>query len=174
MFTIGLISDTHSFLDPRVAQYFANVDEIWHAGDIGDIEVLYQLKEQKPVQAVYGNIDDANVRRITEEHLIQEREGLRIYMTHIAGNPPRYNGKVRENITGHKPQLLICGHSHLLKVMPDRENQLLYMNPGAAGRHGFHRMRTLIRFSIEQGKIIKPEVIELGLRGKIQQQPPPS
>jgi len=163
---IGLISDTHSYLDPKVFKYFEHVDEVWHAGDIGDIQILHDLKAFKPTIAVFGNIDHKNVQLETEAYACHMREGMKILMTHIAGKPPRYNPGVLSVIRNERPGIFICGHSHILKVMPDRENKLLYMNPGAAGRHGFHKVRTLIRFEIDQSKIQNPEVVELGPRGK--------
>lgn len=158
---IGLLSDTHGFLDERVFEYFADVDEIWHAGDIGPGDIPDRLEKFKPFKAVWGNIDDPEIRRRYPEDDIFIREGLKIWMTHIGGKPPKYNKRVKELMPEYTPGMFICGHSHILKVMPDQYHQLLYINPGAAGRQGFHKVRTLIRFSIEQGKARDLEVIEL-------------
>lgn len=164
---IGLISDTHSFLDPKVFNHFQSCDEIWHAGDVGDIAVIEQLKAFKPVRGVFGNIDDQSVRQKYPEKLVFEVEGVKVYMIHIGGTPPRYAKGVKADLKKEKPRLFICGHSHILKVMPDKElDNMLYMNPGAAGRQGFHRMRTLLRFDLEAGSIKNLEAIELGKRGQ--------
>ena len=163
---IGLLSDTHGYLDPKVFQYFDEVDEIWHAGDIGTMEVLEELQAFKPTVAVWGNIDGGKLRVQCTEGEVFEREGLRILLTHIAGKPPKYNQKVLSYIKQYRPKLLVCGHSHILKVMPDKINDLLFMNPGAAGKHGFHNVKTLLRFSIESGVARELEVVELGPRAK--------
>lgn len=165
---IGLISDTHSFLDPNVFEHFAEVDEIWHAGDIGIISLTDQLEAFKPLKAVYGNIDDAVLRRTFPEDLRFDCEGLDVFITHIGGYPGRYNKRVKGILENDPPGLFICGHSHILKVMPDKQHGLLHMNPGAAGHHGFHHMRTLLRFKVDQGKIKDLEAVELGRRGAIE------
>lgn len=164
---IGLLSDTHSFLDKTLLTHFQNCDEIWHAGDIGNLKVADELENLKPFRAVYGNIDGAAARRRYPEHDRFDCEGLDVWMTHIGGYPGRYNVRVREDIRTKSPGLFICGHSHILKVMSDKKLGLLHLNPGACGKEGFHKMRTAMRFEIEDGKIQKLEVIELGLRGKI-------
>lgn len=164
---IGLLSDTHAWLDPAIFTYLKDCDEIWHAGDIGNLQVLQELEAFKPTVAVYGNVDDHKVREALPEDQIFSREGMRFLMTHIAGVPPRYNTRVRQLLLRVKPQVLICGHSHILKVQQDREARLLYMNPGAAGKHGFHKVKTLLRFSIQQGKLQQMEVVELGPRGNL-------
>lgn len=164
---IGLISDTHSYLDEKVFQCFAEVDEIWHAGDIGTLSLLEKLEAFKPTVAVYGNIDDSNIQPAAPENQFFEREGVKVLMTHIAGKPPRYNARVKKLIQQHQPHLLVCGHSHILKVQPDRENNLLFMNPGAAGIHGFHQMKTVLRFELKNGKPKNLEVVELGKRGAL-------
>lgn len=164
---IGLISDTHYHLDESVFHHFEPCDEIWHAGDIGGLSLLEKLEAFKPTIAVWGNIDDHEVRAATTEGHVFERAGIRILMTHIAGKPPKYNKKVHQHILRHQPKLLVCGHSHILKVMPDKTNNLIYINPGAAGIHGFHRMKTIMRFDLNAGKVENMEVIELGLRGKL-------
>lgn len=167
--TLGLIADTHGFLDPKIASYFNTCDEIWHAGDIGNIEVLESLQRIKPTFAVYGNIDGNDIRTLCPQDLYLEREGVHILMTHIAGAPGRYHKRVKTLIQKHPPNLLICGHSHILKVLKDPvyEN-LLYVNPGAAGKQGFHHQKTIIRMSLADGRISDLEVIELGKRGSLQ------
>jgi len=164
---IGLLSDTHSFLDPKVFEYFADCDEVWHGGDVGDASLLDELEAFKPLRGVYGNIDDTAVRRRLPLNLDFEVEGLRVFITHIGGYPGRYTPRVRKLLDETKPGLYICGHSHILKVMMDKKRHCLHMNPGACGKHGFHRMRTLLRFDVENGRVENLEVIELGLRGKV-------
>ncbi len=168
---IGLISDTHGYLDPKVFNYFNECDEIWHAGDFGDIVVSDQLQSFRTLRGVYGNIDGTEVRQTHPLDQLFECEGLKVYITHIGGYPGNYFPEARKKIEDFKPGLFICGHSHILKVMPDKKNNLLHMNPGAAGKHGFHKIRTLLRFEIEDGKIRNPEAIELGLRGLIENLP---
>ncbi|MBS1556543.1 MAG: metallophosphoesterase family protein [Bacteroidetes bacterium] len=164
---IGLISDTHSHLDPKVLEYFQSVDEIWHAGDIGEVSVTQQLEHLKPLRAVYGNIDDKNLQALYPEYLWFDCEGLRIWMTHIAGSPPNYNPRTKKILKEKSADVLICGHSHILKVIKDPKYNLLYINPGAAGNHGFHHIKTIMRFEILNKEIKNMEVIELGKRGKI-------
>lgn len=162
---IGLLSDTHGWLDPQLSEALADCDELWHAGDLGNLAVADALlSTAKPLLAVYGNIDDTAVRQRYPLDLIFEREGLKILMTHIGGYPGRYTARLKKLLDVHKPQLYVCGHSHILKVVPDQARQLLHINPGACGREGFHRMRTAVRFSLSAGKIADLEVIELGLR----------
>jgi putative phosphoesterase len=163
---IGLISDTHGYLDPKVFEHFKNCDEVWHAGDFGEM-VSDQLKDFKPLRGVYGNIDDQKIRNDHPEELFFECEGLSILMTHIGGSPGHYYPQAGKSIERYKPSLFICGHSHILKVMKDHKHDLLYMNPGAAGKHGFHKVRTLLRFEISKKKIENLEIIELGLRGAL-------
>ena len=164
---IGLLSDTHGYLDSKVFQYFKECDEIWHAGDIGSLEVAHQLKKFKPVRAVFGNIDSSEIQNVFPEHLSFLCEETKVLITHIAGNPPRYNSTVNKLRALHKPELLICGHSHILKVESDQKNKLLFINPGAAGNHGFHKTKTLVRFEINKKKITNLQVIEIGERGKL-------
>lgn len=167
---IGLLSDTHGYLDEKVFQYFENCDEIWHAGDIGTLEVHDRLSEFKPVKAVYGNIDNHEIRNICPEWHQFHCEGLHILMTHIGGYPPRYNRRVYARLKKDTPDIFICGHSHILKVMTDpRLDSLLYLNPGAAGKHGFHRVKTIIRFEINDTKVENMQVIELGKRASKKQ-----
>ena len=163
---IGLMSDTHSFLDKKVFEHFAAVDEIWHAGDIGSEAVADALEAFKPLRAVYGNIDNQTLRQRYPEILTWHTEGMKIWMTHIGGYPSRYAARIKAILQAEKPDLYICGHSHILKVMPDRALNLLHINPGACGVEGFHRIKTLVRFDILEGKIQNLEVIELGLRGR--------
>ncbi len=161
---IGLISDTHSFLDEKVYKYFDDCDEVWHAGDFGSIEVSDQLSQFKPLRGVYGNIDGHDIRIVHPEDLIFEIEGKKIWMRHIVGYPKRYAKGITSLIEQIKPDLIICGHSHILRVMKDEKRDLLYMNPGAAGKHGFHHVRTLLKFDIKEGNLSELKVIELGKR----------
>ena len=164
MFRIGLLSDTHGFYDIRIAGYFSHCNEIWHAGDIGGMDVVEKLEKIAPVVAVHGNIDDTSIRVRFPEHQRLNREGLDIWMTHIGGYPGRYASHVRSVIRNDPPGLFISGHSHILKIMPDKKLGLLHMNPGAAGRYGLHRVRTMIRFEVDSGKVHNVDVIELGPR----------
>ncbi len=164
---IGLISDTHGFLDESVFRYFESCDEIWHAGDIGTVDVLEQLEKFKTTRAVFGNIDGHDLRIRTKEYLLINGPNIKFLLIHIAGKAPRYNPQVRKLIQEFKPNVLICGHSHFLKVERDIAHDLLFMNPGAAGRHGFHKVRTLLRFELADGKLENLEVIELGSRSRL-------
>ncbi len=170
---IGLLSDTHSYLDPTLLDHFANCDEIWHAGDVGDVSLLDELEAVKPLRGVYGNIDDAKVRARLPLNNHFEVAGLSVFMTHIGGYPGRYTARVRALLREHRPGLYLCGHSHILKVMPDPKlprpdgRPLLHINPGACGKHGFHKVRTAVRFEVSEGVVKNLEVIELGLRGAI-------
>jgi putative phosphoesterase len=170
MYRIGLISDTHGTLDERIAEHFRKCDEIWHAGDIGDLEVVRLLEQIAPVTAVYGNIDGIAIRSRFPEHQRHTREGLDIWMTHIGGYPGRYDPRIRHVIDTDPPGLFISGHSHILKIMPDKKAGFLHMNPGAAGKSGLHKVRTIIRFEISDGRVEHADVIELGPRvaGSIQ------
>lgn len=165
---IGLISDTHGYLDPLVARYFEPCHEIWHAGDVGDMQVLDSLKALKPTFAVYGNIDGLAIRQQYPEDLWLERQGLRVLITHIAGRPGRYEKRIKPFLMANPPHLLVCGHSHILKVVKDKDfNDMWYINPGAAGRQGMHRIKTIMRMTLGRGKITNLEVIELGKRGAL-------
>lgn len=164
---IGLISDTHSYLDPKVFEYFKECDEIWHAGDIGDKQVADQLEKFKPLRAVFGNIDDKAMQARYPEDLWFTCEGLTFWMTHIGGAPPNYNPRIKKLLKEKTPDVFICGHSHILRVKKDPAFNMLYINPGAAGNHGFHSIKTLIRFEINTKIISKLEVIELGKRGAL-------
>ena len=161
---IGLISDTHSYLDPQVFEYFKEVDEIWHIGDVGDAQVLDQLRAFKPLRGVYGNIDDRGIRQELPLDYRFIMEDMDIWMTHIGGYPGKYTSRVRDILQIKAPDLFICGHSHILKVMRDKKYNMLCMNPGAAGKHGFHKLRTLLRFHIKDKTLSNLEVIELGIR----------
>ncbi|WOK05024.1 metallophosphoesterase family protein [Imperialibacter roseus] len=166
MTKIGLISDTHGYLDERVFEYFAGCDEIWHAGDIGDQEVMNKLEAFKPVVAVYGNIDGADLRHSYPEDQVFEREEKTIWITHIGGYPPRYNRRVIKQLDTIKPYLFICGHSHIVKVLTDKARlPLIHINPGAAGMQGFHKMRTIMRFDLTPEGVKNLQLIELGKRG---------
>ncbi len=165
---IGLLSDTHSFLDPKIFEHFKNCDELWHAGDIGDYKLVKELEAFKPTKAVYGNIDDAAIRQKFPEDLWFMCEGMTIWMTHIGGTPPHYNSRVKAILATRKPEIFICGHSHILKIMRDeKQNGMLYINPGAAGNHGFHHVKTLVRFDIQSKIISNLEVIEIGKRAAL-------
>jgi putative phosphoesterase len=164
MIRIGLLSDTHGFFDERIKEYFGECHEIWHAGDVGDVEVIRKLSRIAPVVAVYGNIDGSPVRQTYPGNQRLMREGLDIWMTHIGGYPGNYDPRIRAGLFEKPPGLFISGHSHILKVMPDKKLGLLHMNPGAAGRYGLHKVRTLIRFEVDQGRVGTVEVIELGAR----------
>jgi putative phosphoesterase len=163
---IGLISDTHGFLDDAVFRHFAECDEVWHAGDFGTVEVLDRLRAFRPVRGVYGNVDGAKLRAGLPEDLVWDCEGVPVYMTHIGGYPGNYDRRAEKEIRRHKPGLMICGHSHILKVIRDPALQLLHMNPGACGHNGWHLVRTLLRFTVESGKISTVQAVELGPRGR--------
>ncbi|MBC7759564.1 MAG: metallophosphoesterase family protein [Phormidesmis sp. FL-bin-119] len=164
MTRIGLISDTHSYLDDAVFNHFASCDEVWHVGDFGNINVANALKAFKPIRGVYGNIDGQDVRAEYPEHLKFNCEKVKVWMTHIGGYPGKYNPKIREQVLQEQPDLFICGHSHILKVMYDKKISCLHLNPGAAGKYGWHKVRTLLRFCISEEKILNLEVIELANR----------
>ena len=161
MTRILLLSDTHNHIDDDILKYARQADEIWHAGDIGNLKVTDSLKSIKPVRAVYGNIDDHIIRKEFPENNRFFCEGVAVWITHIGGYPPKYNVRVREEIKKNPPKLFICGHSHILKVMHDKKYDVLHMNPGACGKHGFHQVRTMLRFVIDEDKIRDLEVIEL-------------
>lgn len=164
MTNILLLSDTHNYMDDRILDYAEKADEIWHAGDIGNLEVADQLKAVRPLRAVYGNIDNSEIREEYPLNQIFEVEGVKVFLTHIGGYPGRYSARVKSILLEEKPKLYICGHSHILKVMHDKKLNLLHMNPGAAGNVGMHYVRTMLRFQLNQSKIENLEVIELGKR----------
>ncbi len=161
---IVLLSDSHSYVDDQILKHVALADEVWHAGDIGDIKVADKLKAIAPLRAVYGNIDDKTVRAEYPLDLHFTLEGVSVWMTHIGGYPNKYNQRIREAIAKKPPKLFISGHSHILKVQYDQKLNLLHMNPGAVGKHGFHKVRTLLRFHIDKGEIKNLEVVELETR----------
>lgn len=161
---ILLLSDTHSHMDDQILKHVAYADEVWHAGDIGDLSVTDTIKDLKPLRGVYGNIDNDKARMEFPEHNRFMCEDVDVWITHIGGYPNRYNVRVREEIKKNPPKLFICGHSHILKVMFDKKLDLLHMNPGACGKHGFHKVRTMLRFVIDKDKIKDLEIIELANR----------
>ena len=161
MKTIGLISDTHGFLDKRLIPYLKKCDEIWHAGDIGSLEIVDQLNKVAPLKAVFGNIDNQQIRLEFSKTLRFKCEQVNIFITHIGGYPGKYDKRVKKELAINSPNLFICGHSHILKVMSDKELDLLYMNPGAAGNSGMHKVKTMLRFKINEKEIQELEVIEL-------------
>tara|TARA_B100000768_G_scaffold131664_1_gene122329 strand:- start:360 stop:857 length:498 start_codon:yes stop_codon:yes gene_type:complete len=160
MTKILLLSDTHSFIGDDILKHVEQADEVWHAGDIGDLRVTDAIKKLKPLRAVYGNIDNAEARLEFPENLKFKCEGVKVWITHIGGYPGRYAPAVRNQIKIHTPDLFISGHSHILKVINDKKLKLLHMNPGAAGTYGIHKVRTMLRFEINKEKIEKLEVIE--------------
>jgi putative phosphoesterase len=162
---ILLLSDTHSYIDAQIIKFVKQADEVWHAGDIGDLKVTDTLKSLKPLRAVYGNIDDATARL---EFPLDNKftvENVSVWITHIGGYPNKYNLRIREEIQQNPPKIFISGHSHILKVQFDKKLNSLHLNPGAAGNHGFHKVRTMIRFTIDKDQIKDMEVIELAKRG---------
>ena len=163
---ILLLSDTHGHIDERILKYAQEADEIWHAGDIGDLRVTDTLAKIRPLRTVYGNID-GNIAKVSfPENNIFTLEGVKFLMTHIGGPAGKYTPRVRELLNQEQPNVFICGHSHILKVMNIKGRDMMHLNPGAAGIHGFHQIRTMLRFEIAQGKLQNMEVVELGLRGK--------
>ena len=163
---ILLLSDTHSHIDERILHFVSEADEVWHAGDIGDLAVTDAISALKPLRAVYGNIDDHKARSSFPLDLKFDCEGMKVWITHIGGYPGKYNQRIRTEIKQNPPQIFIAGHSHILKVQWDKSIQCMHLNPGACGVSGFHQMRTMLRFSIDKGSLKDLEVIELGLRGK--------
>lgn len=161
---ILLLSDTHSHIDNQILKYIKQADEVWHAGDIGKIEVADAIKDLKPFRAVYGNIDDKTVRAEYPLDLKFTVEGVSVWITHIGGYPNKYNFRIAEEINQNPPKLFISGHSHILKVQYDQKLNLLHMNPGAVGKHGFHKVRTMLRFEVDKGEIKNLEVIEIETR----------
>ena len=164
MTKILLLSDTHGHIDDSILKYAKQADEVWHAGDIGSLKVTDTLEKIKPLKSVYGNIDDHIIQK---EFPLNNRfmcEGIDVWITHIGGYPPKYNAKVKEEIKANPPKLFICGHSHILKVMWDKKLNVLHMNPGACGKHGFNQVRTMLRYVIDGEDIKNLEIIELGKR----------
>ena len=159
---ILLLSDTHSHIDDKILKYVHQANEVWHAGDIGDLNVTDTLAKLKPLRAVYGNIDDANARTSFPLHNRFMCENVSVWITHIGGYPSKYNPAIKEELEKNPPKLFICGHSHILKVQFDKKLNLLHMNPGAAGIYGFHQIRTMLRFEIDGDKIQSLEIVEIG------------
>ena len=160
---IGVLSDTHGWLDDRICYHFEDCDEIWHAGDVGSIDIIDQLAAFRPLRVVYGNIDGPDVRARCTMHEHFMCAGLRVWITHIAGKPPHYTPDILVHLRQQVPDLFVCGHSHILKVMHDAKHPpLLYLNPGAAGQYGLHQVRTLLRFELKTGKVSNIQAIELG------------
>jgi putative phosphoesterase len=164
MTKILLLSDTHGHIDDTILKYVKDADQVWHAGDIGSLKVTDTLKALKPIRAVYGNIDDHTIQKEFPENNRFLCENVAVWITHIGGYPPKYNSRTRDEIRKNPPRLFICGHSHILKVMRDKKLDVLHMNPGACGKHGFHKVRTMLRFIIDKNDIRNLEVIELGKR----------
>ncbi|NQX85568.1 MAG: metallophosphoesterase family protein [Flavobacteriaceae bacterium] len=160
MTKILLLSDTHSYIGDDILKYVRQADEVWHAGDIGDLSVTDTIKALKPLKAVYGNIDSTEIRNEFPLHHRFVCEGLDVWITHIGGYPNNYNHRLKSKIQTNPPDIFICGHSHILKVMPDKHLNLIHMNPGAIGKHGFHKVRTMLRFQINEKQIEQLEVIE--------------
>ena len=161
---ILLLSDTHGYIDDQILKFVKQADEVWHAGDIGNLDVTDTIKNLKPLRAVYGNIDDKDARMEFPLDNKFELEGVSVWMTHIGGYPNKYNQRVRAELRENPPKLFISGHSHILKVQYDQKLELLHLNPGAAGKHGFHKVRTMMRFTLDKGDIKDLEIIELAKR----------
>ncbi|MBP7184994.1 MAG: metallophosphoesterase family protein [Saprospiraceae bacterium] len=166
---ILIISDTHGYLDKSIMKHISEADEVWHAGDVGNIELLDKIKKLKPLIAVYGNIDGSDIRTEYPENELFTRDGLKILMTHIAGYPSKYNSRAKKIILDNKPDLVVCGHSHILRIMRDKELNHIHINPGACGIYGFHAVRTIVKFEINSSKIENVAIIELGKRSAIPQ-----
>ncbi len=164
---ILLISDTHSYLEPKLIKHIKEADEVWHGGDIGALELCKEIEKLKPFKAVFGNIDDNDIRANYPENLFFDCENTPVFITHIGGYPGKYPAKIKQLLVQYKPKLFICGHSHILKVMYDKELDLLHINPGACGVHGFHKVKTAIRFEIDAADIKNLAVIELGERTSV-------
>ena len=164
---ILVLSDTHSYIDDRIEEHAKNSDEVWHAGDFGSLEVLRKLEKISFFRGVYGNIDNQLIRKSLSEFKIFEVEKIKVLLIHIAGNSKNLSSKVEELINFHKPNILVCGHSHILKIKYLKSKNILYLNPGAAGKHGFHKIRTMIKFDIIDQMVENMNIIELGKRSKI-------
>ncbi len=162
---ILLLSDTHGYLDEQILKFVRQVDEVWHAGDIGDLNVTDSIKKVKPLRAVFGNIDGNDARLEFPLDAKFKVENVTVWMTHIGGYPNKYNQRIRDEIKINPPKIFISGHSHILKVQYDKKLNILHLNPGAAGNHGFHKIRTMLRFHLEKGEIKNLEIIELAIRG---------
>jgi len=157
---ILLLSDTHSHLDEKILKYCKSVDEVWHAGDVGDIQIIDKINELKPVKGVYGNIDNHEIRKVLPLDCKFKCEEINVWITHIGGYPNRYTKRIKDELKSNNVDLLIFGHSHILKIIFDKKFDLLHINPGAIGKHGFHKKRTMVRFEINKNKIENLEIIE--------------
>ena len=158
---ILLLSDTHGYIDDHIMEYVNVADEVWHAGDIGSVKVTDTISNIKPLRAVYGNIDGTELRTSFPKDLVFACEGVKVFMTHLGGRPSSYAEGIDQKIKSVKPKIFICGHSHILKIQFDKTHQVLFINPGAMGKQGFHKVRTMVRFELSKGKIKKMEVIEV-------------
>jgi putative phosphoesterase len=165
MTRIGLLSDTHTFFHPEIPVFFKDVDQIWHAGDIGNLETLQKLESFRPVKTVFGNIDGHDVRLHSKEFQLFECEQFKVLILHIGGYPGRYTPQALQLIREHKPGIFISGHSHILKVIYDKKYSLLHINPGAAGKSGWHQVITLLRFTLDNDQIKDMEIRELERNG---------
>lgn len=165
MTKILLLSDTHSYIDDQILKFVKQADEVWHAGDIGDLHVTDTIKKLKPLRAVFGNIDDKDARAEFPLDNKFSLEDVSVWITHIGGYPNKYNQRIKEEIKINSPKIFISGHSHILKIQYDKKLNLLHLNPGAAGNHGFHKIRTMLRFELQKGEIKNLEIIELATRG---------
>jgi putative phosphoesterase len=161
---IGLLSDTHGHLDSKLFEFFEECDELWHAGDIGTLDLAEKLRDFRPLKAVWGNIDGPEIRYEFPEKIVFDCQGLKVFMIHIGGHPARYAAGIRKQLQMEKPDLFICGHSHILKCVPDEKLGLIHLNPGACGRQGFHMEKTVMRFTIEQGQMSRFQICRLGPR----------
>jgi uncharacterized protein len=161
MTKIGLLSDTHGFIDDKILEFFKSCDEIWHSGDIGDIAACNKLELFKPLRAVYGNIDGAEIRIRYKKHLHFVCEGAKVWITHIGGYPGHYEKEIKNELAINPPKILICGHSHILKIIYDKKYDLLFINPGAAGSSGFHKVRTAVRFVMDKAEPKQMEILEI-------------
>lgn len=158
---ILLISDTHSYIPESFFKYLKNADELWHAGDVGNVELIDELKKLIPLRGVYGNIDGDVVRKEFPEYKAMIVQGVKVLMLHIGGKPYRYSPRMRELMKHYNPEVVVCGHSHILRIEYDKKNKVLYLNPGALGRNGFHKVKTFLRFNLHEGKVSDMEVVEL-------------
>jgi len=164
MVRIGLLSDTHGTLHPKVLHFFSEVDEIWHAGDMGSVKVADDLRKIKPLRAVFGNIDGTEIRSLFPKDMVFKCEEKKVLMTHIAGYPGHYDGRTRDLIERHRPDIVVCGHSHILKIIFNHRYNHLHINPGAAGNYGFHKSVTAVRFIIDGNNVKNMEVLDVGRR----------
>lgn len=162
MTKVILLSDTHGYIDAQILKYIEQADEVWHAGDIGEISVIDQIRRKKTLRAVFGNIDGNEIRRQVPENIFFNCEQVSVYMTHIGGYPNRYAKGILQKLQELQPKIFVCGHSHILKIIYDKKLNLLHLNPGAVGKYGFHKVRTMLEFEIENTEIKNMKIIELG------------